>query len=209
MTDDIRDDLAYVKALAEEGRDTPLVGGVLYVIWGGLIGLVALLAYGEDVGVIPFNAFGGIAPWVVAIAIGWALSMYLGRRTGAKPGASTIGNRTATAVWFSVGVFMTLFWITLIFVHDNFTAIGVPPGFLFGLMFPMAFGLYGVAFFATATAARAGWLRWIAFAAWICAGLSLALMNNVHQLLIGGVGSFICAVLPGVILMRGEPSEIV
>ena len=40
--DDISDDLAYVKALAEEGRDTPLVGGIMYVIWGCLIGAAAL-----------------------------------------------------------------------------------------------------------------------------------------------------------------------
>ena len=209
MSDDIRDDLAYVKALAEEGRDTPLVGGVMYVLWGGLIGSVSLLSFATDMGWLPFNLFDGLAPWIVALALGWGLSMVIGRRAGAKPGASTLGNRTAMAVWFSVGVFVTLFWVTLLFVHDNFTAIGVPPGFLFGLMFPLAFGLYGVAFFATATAGRAGWLRWIAFAAWICAGLSLALMSNAYQLLVGGVGSLICAVLPGVILMRNEPSEIV
>ena len=32
-------ELAYVRTLAEEGRDAPLIGGRYYVIWGGLMGL--------------------------------------------------------------------------------------------------------------------------------------------------------------------------
>ena len=104
---------------------------------------------------------------------------------------------------------MTGFWLTLMVVHDNFTGIGVPPYFLFGLMFPIAFGLYGVAFFATATAGRAAWLRAFAVVSWVFAGVALALMGSMHQLLVGAIGSFACAMAPGIILMRGEPSEIV
>ncbi|NOX95345.1 MAG: hypothetical protein GXP04_09710 [Alphaproteobacteria bacterium] len=209
MTDDIRDDLAYVKALAEEGRDTPLVNGVIYVIWGLLIGLVSLLSYAANVGWLALGVFNSIWPWVVVFALGWALSMYFGGRSGVKPGASTLGNRTANAVWLGVGIFITGFWITLMFVHDNFTTIGVPAYFLYGLMFPISFGLYGVAFFATATAARIAWLRWVAVLAWIFAALSLVLMGSAQYLLVGGIGTLLCAALPGVILMRNEPSEIV
>jgi len=209
MTDDIRDDLAYVKALAEEGRDTPLVNGVIYVIWGLLIGLVSLLSYADNVGWLELGPVDGVWIWVGAFAIGWVLSMYFGRRSGAKPGASTLGNRTSNAVWLGVGIFITGFWITLMFVHDNFTAQGVPEYFLYGLMFPVSFGLYGVAFFATATAARVSWLRWVAFLAWVFAALSLVMMGSVQQLIVGGFGTLLCAALPGAILMRNEPSEIV
>ncbi|MEM9618732.1 MAG: hypothetical protein AAF936_12295 [Pseudomonadota bacterium] len=209
MTEDIRDDLAYVRALAEEGRDTPLVNGLTYLIWGLLIAAAAFLSYGDNMGWLNLGSLGGIAIWIIAITSGWALSMYFGRRAHAKPGASTLGNRTAAAVWFAVGIFVTGFWLTLMVVHDNFTDAGVPPYFLFGLMFPMAFGLFGVAFFATAAAARVGWMRWISFIAWVCAALSLALMDSVHQSLVGGVGTLLCSALPGFILMRNEPSEVV
>jgi len=198
MTDDIRDDLAYVKALAEEGRDTPLVNGVIYLIWGLLVGSVSLLSYADNVGWLELGPVDGVWIWVGAFAIGWVLSMYFGRRSGAKPGASTLGNRTSNAVWLGVGIFITGFWIVLMFVHDNFTA-----------MFPISFGLYGVAFFATATAARVSWLRWVAVLAWIFAALSLVLMGSAQYLLVGGIGTLLCAALPGVILMRNEPSEIV
>ncbi len=209
MSNDIKDDLAYVKALAEEGRDTPLVNGVIYLIWGTLIGLVSLLSYADNLGWLDLGVLDGVWIWVGALAIGWALSFYLGKRSGAKPGASTLGNRTSSAVWFGVGVFVTLFWVTLMFVHDDFTAMGVPEYFLFGLMFPVSFGLYGVAFFATATAARVDWLRWVAVLAWGFSVLSLITMHNEHHLLVGGVGTLLCAALPGFILMRREPSQIV
>ena len=207
--DDISDDLAYVKALAEEGRDTPLVGGVMYVIWGCLIGTAALLVYAHAMSWISLGSMAGYAPWITASAIGWVLSVFLGRRANRKPGAATLGNKTATAVWCSVGIFITGFWIVLMVVHDNFQADGIPPYFLFGLMFPMFFGLYGVALYATATAARATWLRWFAALSWIMSALSMVLMASPHQMLVAVIGCFIGVAGPGLILMRNEPSEIV
>ena len=213
MTDtartDLESDLAFVKAMAEEGRNTPLVNGSMYVLWGGLISAAALLVYADAVGLFALGPLAGVWPWVGAIGLGWAISFFLGPRSGAKPGASTLGNQTAMAVWFSVGLFITLFWVTLMVVHDDFTQFGVPPYFLFGLMFPLAFGLMGVALFATATAARVPWLRWVAVIAWGASVLSLATITSAHQILIGAVGMLACSVVPGLILMRSEPSEIV
>jgi len=209
MTDDIKDDLAYVKALAEEGRDTPLVGGVFFVIWGGLMGLAALLVYAGKARWIELGPAGDYAPWLAALIIGWGLSIFFGRRIDLKPGATTLGNRTANAVWLSVGLFMTGLWLTIMFVHDNFTALGVPPYFLFHLIAPIGFGLYGVAFVATAAAARVGWLKWFVPLAWICAALSLALMGDDRQYLVMAIGLFLSALAPGLILMRRAPSEVV
>ena len=209
MTDDIRDDLAYVKALAEEGRDTPLVGGIHYVIWGGVIGVAAFLSYARVVGWIIIPTGSTLPLWLGALALGWTLSFTIGRRTKNKPGASTLGNKTAMSVWRAVGIFITGFWLTLIIIHDNFVALGVPPNFLFGMMFPIAFGLYGVAFFATSTVGRARWLVYVALAAWVFSVLALVTLGSATQLLVGALGSFVCALLPGILLMRGEPSDVV
>ncbi|NNL88910.1 MAG: hypothetical protein HKP25_07550 [Marinicaulis sp.] len=209
MNNDLIDDLAYVKTLAEEGRDTPLVGGFMYVLWGSLFSVAAFIVYAHDLGWLGSAPSLGFAPWIAAFVIGWGASMFVGRRNGAKPGASTLGNKTANATWFAVGIFMTTFWFSLFFVHDNFTHMGVPPYFLFNLMFPIAFGIYAIAFFATATASRSGWLRWIGLAAILFSCLTLALMGSMHQILAGAIGTLICAVFPGVILMRQEPNQIV
>lgn len=206
---DLADDLAYVRSLAEEGRNAPLVGGFFYMLWGGLLGLAALTVYLDGVGALDLGAFAGRAPWIGAVALGWALSLTVGRSAHRKPGAATVGNRTAMSVWFAVGVFLTAFWLTLIAVHDNYVDAGLRPHFIFGLMFPVGFGLYGVAFYATSVAARIGWLKFVAVAALGFSMLSLFFLDSVHLYLIAAIGSFFCAFLPGVILMRCEPSTLV
>ncbi len=206
---DLASDLAYVRALAEEGRDAPLIGGNYYLLWGGLMGAAALLSYFAVTDVLNVGRQGLFGLWIAAGLIGWAVSVGLGRRTGAKPGAMTLGNRTAGAVWFSIGVFMTLFWIALMIIHDNFTAQGVAPYFLFSMMFPVGFGLYGVAFYATAVAARLDWLKGFAVLSWAFSVASLFFSGSDYQFLVGAAGSFTCAALPGVLLMRQEPKEIV
>ena len=209
MSPDLASELAYVRALAEEGRDAPLLGGFYYLLWGGLIGAAALFAFLVTMDVLSFGRQSIFGVWIAAGLLGWAASFLNGRRTGAKPGALTIGNRTAQAVWFSVGVFMTLLWVAIMFAHDNFTALGVPPYFLFAMMFPVAFGVYGVAFYASAVAARLDWLKWFALLSWGFSIASLFLAGSDYQFLLGAAGSFACAALPGLLLMREEPKEIV
>ncbi len=206
---DLASDLAYVRSLAEEGAHAPLVGGRYYVIWGGLMGAASAIAYLTTMDILPLGAAGMIAPWIVAGVIGWALSFAFARQSGAKPGAATIGNRTAGSVWRAVGVFITLFWAAMMFVHGQYTEYGVPRYFLFGLMFPVGFGVYGVAFFATATAARVAWLRYFAVLSWAFMMAAMFLLESPHQFLLGAVGMIACAVAPGVLLMRREPAEIV
>ena len=207
--ENMADELAYVRSLAEEGRNAPLVGGLIYVIWGALIGSAALVQYANTAGMISLEGAIGWAPWFGAFIFGWVLSFIAGRRARTKFGARTIGNRTAGAAWFAVGLFASGFWITLFLIHDRYTAIGIPDYFLFSLMFPVAFGLYGVAFFASATAARLDWLRWFALAAWAFSFATLFLLDSAMQMLVAGVGTFVCALVPGLILMRREPSDIV
>ena len=206
---DLASEIAYVKTLAEEGRNAPLVGGVLYVIWGAVIALAALLTYLRIVDVIKIEFVGDLGFWIGALAIGWAASFLIGRRSGLKPGAFTIGNRTATSAWFAVGVYISIFWIAAVLFRGHFTLVGIDPKTIFGLIFPITFGLYGIAFYATATAARLDWMRGFALAAWIFSLAALYFINDPRHLLVGALGSLICAVLPGLILMRREPSDIV
>ncbi len=205
----LADDLAFVRTLAEEGAHAPLVGGRFYVIWGGLMSAASLVVYLNAIGVTQFGAAGYMAPWFVALAIGWGLSFFISRGVKAKPGAATLGNKTSGSVWFAVGVFMTMFFGALLFAHDNYVGAGVPAYFLFSLLFPIGFGLYGVAFMATAVAARVSWLRYFALASWGFSALSVFFLATANQFLIGALGLVVCTLAPGIILMRNEPSEIV
>ena len=183
MSDDKREEniaseIAYVKALAEEGRNAPLIGGRFYLIWGGLMGAAALVTYLAAIDLISLGRASGYIPWVTAGVAGWILSFTIGRRAGTKPGALTVGNKTALAVWLSVGIFMSALFITLMIIHDNYTQYGVPAYFLFFMMIPIGFGVYGIAFYATATAANLGWLKWFAVLSWGLCVATLFMMGT-------------------------------
>jgi hypothetical protein len=209
LNDALAGEVAYVKALAEEGRNAPLVGGVLYVIWGVAMGIAALATYASAAGMIALPFVGGLWFWVAALITGWAASFILGSKSLTKPGALTVGNKTARAAWIAVGVFMSVFWIAAMLFQARLSAAGFEPRFLFGLMFPVAFGLYGIAFLATAVAARLDWMRGFAIASWVFSVAALYFIGDARQFLVGAAGSLLCAALPGVLMMRREPSEIV
>lgn len=207
---DLAGEIAYVKTLAEEGRNAPLIGGVFYLIWGVLLAAACLLTWLRvtDVPGVP-DFIGGLGFWIVTLAAGWGLCFFVARKVGGKPGAMTIGNQTAKSAWFGVGIFVLVYWFSLLAFHGNFEAEGIKPYALFNTMFPVSFGVYGIAFYATATAARLAWLRGFAVAAWIFSVASLYFLGDARQIIVAGVGSLICAALPGFILMRREPSDIV
>lgn len=213
MTDakqsEIASELAYVRALAEEGRFAPLLGGRIYVLWGSLMALAAFATWLDAIGVAGFENVAGWTIWLAAGAVGWGVSFLFSARARRMPGAATVGNRTARAAWLAVGLFVSLFFATLMLVHDDYVGVGLPRYFLFSLMFPVAFGLYGVAFFATAAAARATWFRYVAILAWGFSIGGMFLLASPHQMLLAAAGSVCCAVLPGAALMRGEPRDIV
>ena len=202
-------EVAYVKALAEEGRNAPLVGGVLYVIWGVAMAVAALATYASASGLLSLPFVGGLWFWVVSFGVGWAASFVVGGKSLTKPGALTVGNKTARAAWIAVGVFMSLFWGAAMLFQGRLSSAGFDARFLYGLMFPVAFGLYGIAFFATAVAARLDWMRGFAIASWIFSVAALYFIGEPGQFLVGAAGSLFCAALPGVLMMRREPSEIV
>lgn len=206
---DLAGEIAYVRTLAEEGRNAPLVNGALYAIWGGVIAIASVLEYLRAIGVAPEGGVAGFLMryiWLIAIAVGWALSFALGGRADQKPGATTIGNRTANAVWLGVGIFVTLLWIANVLspmLPGAERRIGNSVS-----MFPVVFGVYGVAFFATASAARLPWMRGVAVASWVFSIASYYFIGSEAQLLIGAAGSIVVAILPGVALIRREPPKL-
>lgn len=198
-------ELASMRAIAEQGRDAPLVGGVFYMLWGGLMGVSSFIVFLAESEIIALWRYGHVTIWAAAGVIGWVMSMVIGARMGGRPGALTLGNQTARAVWFAVGALMTVLWIALMFAHDNFTALGVPRFFLFGMMFPIAFGVYGIAFYATAVAARQRWLYAFALLSWGFCVAGLFFLDSAVQFALGAAGSIACAFTPGLLMVLREP----
>ena len=209
MTDaNAQEDLAFVRAMAEEGRNVPLVGGSSFMLWGGLIGSAAMLSWFNDIGIynMPFS---NLWLWTGAIIIGWVASIALARATGPTPGASTFGNKTAGAAWFGCGVFITIFWLSIVGAEIMRPEDGFPVGNLGAAMFSVAFGLYGLAFMVSAVAANVTWMRWVAVVSWVISSGLLFALNSKFYMLLAALGTYAVVFVPGFILYRNQPSTTV
>ncbi|NHK28866.1 hypothetical protein FF098_013170 [Parvularcula flava] len=204
-----QDDLAYIKAIAEEGRNTPLIGGRNFLIWGGLVGTTALLVFLMEVQVIPY--FSQMILWTGTLVLGWIISFIINGKSHERPGASSLSNRTVNAAWLACGIFVTVYWLSIVAAMLLVQEGGYPVRFLFATMFPVAFGLYGLAFFATAVVAHQPWYRWISVASWAIACfllLSLSIWPDAYML-VAAIGTYAVVLLPGYVMVRNEPSDIV
>jgi hypothetical protein len=199
---ELADDLAYVRALAEEGRDAPLLGGAMAVFWGALCASAysAHWAIRRDfIDDLNGSAYGVLwACFGVVAAIGMPLLI---RRLRAKPGLSALIVRAEAAIGMSLGAGITAFAIGAVarmFVDRDFSAPNV--------IAPAVMALWGASLLAKALIARQGWLAWFALISFLAAMFVGALANAEFAYLVSAAVSVVIMVIPGLIMLRREPS---
>lgn len=105
-------------------------------------------------------------------------------------------------------MFITIFLAAAMLFRGRFKSVGVEPALVTGLLFPISFGLYGIAVYATAVAANRDWMRGFAAASWIFSIAALYFVVDPKQFLVAATGSVICVILRGAMLMLNGPSKI-
>jgi hypothetical protein len=203
--EDILQDLAYARSLAEEGRHAPLLGGAYLVFWG-LLNAAAFAAHWAVLeGRLPYAGGAAFAAvWIsygVIAGIGMAL---LKQRIRQKPGLTSIGVRAEGAMWRGAAVAIlaiVLGSLARMIVSDDNTA----PNAIFGA----AFALYGAALYGTACLSQQIWLKAFAWLSFAVAATLCLFANESWAYLTAALGSLLVLLAPGLMLMRREPSNIV
>jgi hypothetical protein len=203
--EELMSDLSYARALAEEGRHAPLLGGAYLMFWGVLNAVAFTAHWAALIDRLP-RLDGFIFPiiWAGYGIVAGIGSYALRQRVCEKPGRSAIGVRAERAIWS--GAAMALLAIVLgsiarMIMTDDPTA----PNAIFGA----AFAIYGAALFAVASLAELGWMRRFA---WLSAGVALTLClfaNDDWAYLYAAIGSLLVLAWPGALLLKREPSAIV
>ncbi|GAM97181.1 hypothetical protein U91I_00806 [alpha proteobacterium U9-1i] len=203
--DDIASDLAYVRAVAEEGRHAPLLGGSHFLFWGVLNALTYLLHWSVLEGHISLG--GGVAfafLWTgygVIAAIGM---ITLRGRNADKPGTAAIGVRAERAIWAGVSIAIVIIALGCI----TRMALESDPLAPNNIMAPVL-ALFGAALSATAMMARERWLNLFALIAYAAALFVGAFANASWAYPVAAAANFIVLAIPGFILLRREPAAIV
>lgn len=202
---DILSDLEYVKTLAEEGRNAPLLGGRLGVMWGVLLAVTFTGHW-----LIASGAAELPQKWLMVLWIGFGLcggigSTILGKSISSKAGIATAGNRAETIIWSSFGLAM------LICFAGIFTNILLNKGaaLSFDAMLILGWTGQGLAYLSIARISGDARLKTPAILAFISAFAVLALYGNLVIYLISAVSALITVVIPGLAQMQREPSDVV
>jgi len=196
------EDLAYIKDVAEKGRSVPLVGGANFVIWGGVIGTAGLLQYLRGVGVsLPFSS---MVMWIGALVLGWILSFFWSSRIRHEEGARSFSNQAAGVAWGSCGVFMTVYFFSLLGAMFFYQGSEIPMSFLFATMFPVAFGIYAIAFAVSATVSQEKWMYYVSLFSLLMMPVMIFTIPHNYSMLLAALGTYGAVMVPGWILWRNQ-----
>jgi hypothetical protein len=208
MTDDmqrtIRDDLAFMRALAQEGRGAPLLGGAVLATAGAVFGTAALAHWAVTADVLRVSPAWLAGIWTVAMLLFYGALFAMRRGVAARPGAQSPGNRAFGAVWAGLGgaLFVVFFAFAAASIRND-TAL---PMNLFAVV---VMAMYGTGWFVANVMSGRRWLFWVGLAS-LSAAFALGLMAGEEaQFLAYAAALFALVMLPGLVLMRAEPSEIV
>ncbi|WP_031554707.1 hypothetical protein [Parvularcula oceani] len=204
MSDQAREDLAYLRTVTEQARSAPLLGGRFLVMWGVLLSGAYACHWVIASGVAGLPAWSLGALWLAFGLAGAAGMVLLMASIRNKPGRCAMSNVVESAVWTGAGAAIFAYAVGTFIACSVFGA----PLLLFDLILAVAFALYGTAFLATGVAARQPFLRIFAAIAFVGAGTVPFFAGQPVLYLIASAYVLIIAVVPGLLLMSREPAAL-
>ncbi len=203
--EELAQDLAYVRTMAEEGRYAPLVGGSFLVLFGLLLGGSYTIQWALLSGAIDDwggSAFGWL--WLAYCVIALTGVIWLARRVRRKPGVSSLINKVDQLTWqtagYGIGV-VAFGCILRMIIQDDYQAPAA--------IMAAAFALFGVPLGVTAAISNQRWMYVYSILSFAVSLVLWIYLTEVWAYLIAAAASLIVLALPGFILLRREPSAVV
>ena len=206
MTTRYSDDLAYVREIAESGASAPLLGGRFLVWWGVLVTAAYLGHYAIIQGVAGLTLTALPILWTGFAVAGLGGYFLLLRFFPAdKPGRSSAGNRVSANVWMASGFVLFSFFagVTIKSFLDGAASSG------FAWSIPIVLGVYGISQLVTGLMANTRWLMFAGYAAIAFVGITAILVDRAELYLVAAFAAAMTVLLPGILMMREEPSVTV
>lgn len=212
MTDEIRkarDEVAFLKSLAEEDLRSPLIVGIFFQTAGVLAGVFALGAFALEMGWRPPAAVQLLQPWHLALVLVVAMlvRIFLAirrqperlRQDEAGMRQSGLASRAMMAGWQAV-----ILGYAVIAISLEVAGIGSPQVYVVVFL-----ALWGGGWTITHSVMRVGWHMTAAFCAYAMAVLfALAAgMAPSFTALAAAIAMFLLFALPGTLILRDVQAE--
>lgn len=208
MTDDqmqnVREDIAYMRAMAHEGRHAPLLAGPVLVAASLIFGAANLAQWAIDAGVVQVSDWAMLGVWIGAGVIFSACLVWLIGRMKRRPGFNSSGNRAVGAAWSAVGWGIFATWLGLLAM-----ALKSGDGSSMMAMPTVVMVAYGSAWMVASAMTCSGWMRAVGVVSYVGAVALGWFVDGPLVYLVFTVLLIAVALIPGLILMRQEPSEVI
>lgn len=201
----LAEDLSYIRDLAEAGQNAPLLGGRFLAMWGGLVSLAYLGHFLITTGAVRLGGEAYLYLWIAFGVLGGIGQYLLVSGARGKPGQASAANRVQAVLWTTSGMFLSVYFLGLI-ARLLLTGEGVE-GFYWSV--PMVLGLYGIGQFVTGAISGQGALKFAGIAAFAGVLAAVFLTGTEYIWLVGAASAFLAVCVPGLLMMRAEPSETV
>lgn len=201
---EIQDDIAYMRALAQEGQRTPLLAGRFLVAAAIVFGTANMGLWAIQSGMLDVGRWAQLWVSIGAVVAFVVTLMFLIPRTRSQPGNRSSGNRAVSAAWTGVGYGIFVTWLGLV-------ALSLKSGD-WGYMAAMptvVLVAYGSAWMVGAAMSGKRWMTATALVSYASAVGVGWFADSSAILLVFNVILVAVALIPGLALMRQEPSEIV
>lgn len=198
--DSLDQDLARLRAIAEEGRRAPLLGGWHFILWGSAIAAGLLINWVVIERFLSWPDYALAISWFGLVSAAAAGSALLGRRQEQSPGAYAIGNKVERTVWTWTGAFLMTMSVALLL---RAAFIGDPAAWsLFAIMSPIGLGAYAIAIGTTAIASDDHRATPFAFLSLAFAAATTLLIGEPEQFPLAAAGVAIVTFSCGVRQLR-------
>jgi hypothetical protein len=159
-------DIAYVRALAEEGRMAPPLNGPVMIAAALIFGSASLIQWAIQTGVLVVDPMAQLWVWIGAgVIFSATLTVLLGRMKR-KPGYNSVRNQAIGVAWSGVGYVIFSVWLGM-------AAMGLFRGEWGPMMLmpSVVFATYGAAWLVAAVMSGQGWMKGVSVASYAGAAL--------------------------------------
>ncbi|MBB5745518.1 hypothetical protein [Brevundimonas variabilis] len=197
-------DIAFIRDLAEQGRNTAPLNGPFLIAAAVIFGVANLGQWALATGQFDVSPWAALWLWVgAAVVFGLSLAVLI-RRQDRKPGANTLVNKAIGASWTAVGFGIFAVWLA-------FTGIGFKTGdwAMMWAMPSLVFAAYGSAWFVAGEMTGRSWMKAIALMSFAGAAALGLFIGDPAIYLVFTIMLLLVALIPGIVLTRQEPAASV
>ncbi len=193
MTDDIqslRDDIAYLKALASEGQNSGALGGWIMIAAGLSFGVASLVQWAgltHSFGVTPLISN---AAWLVSLLVFFAVLFTVKRAQACE------GGRSTSLAWQGIGWGLFVLFLAIAIATWKTQS---PTIMLFAPS--IVLGLYGAAWSTAAAISKKAWLWATAAGSFAASLISAWLIGDASEYLFYAAALVLLAAVPGMVFV--------